>query len=379
VALHPGSLTPDSTLTGRQAKPARLVVTTRLDGGWGKVRIFQRAGEDAAGLGGRPFGAARPFTSIGVEDLMTSRFVRTLARAGALAVALALPVAESSAQSGLEAALEQYNGETIKGYMQPLADVLVANLASGYVTGAGPGKKFTFGLELVAMGAKLDDALRTYAASTPSGFTPATFNTATIFGGPGTVVNHSTISGLSYRGPDGLVDQASDYFPTGAPQLRLGGIMGTELVVRYASSSMVPVFDESDFPSLTLFGVGVEHSISQYFPDLLIDVSAGFSYNSLTFGDIVDLSGLSFGVHAGKDFGLLGLFVGASSDGGSMKLKYTTSDPSAPSTLVDVDLDVKRAMRFSGGASLNLGFLHVFGEAGFGDVNTYSAGLRIGG
>jgi hypothetical protein len=310
---------------------------------------------------------------------MTSRSVRWLARSGALAVALVLPVSGASAQSGLESALEQYNGATISGYMQPLADVLVANLASGYVTGAGPKKTFSFSLEVVAMGASLDDALKTYTAATPSGFQPATFQTATIFGGTGSTVNHQSISGLSYRGPDGIVDATSDYMPTGTPQLRLSGIMGSEVVIRYASSSMVPVFDESDFPSLTLFGLGVEHSISQYFPDLLFDVSAGFAYNSLSFGDIVDLSGLSLGVHAGKDLGLLGLFVGVSSDGGSMNLKYTTTDPSAPTTLVDVKLDVKRTMRFSGGASLNLGPLHLFGEAGFGDVTTYAGGIRIGG
>jgi len=308
---------------------------------------------------------------------MTSRSVRWSVQSGALAVALTVPFTGASAQSSLESVLEQYNGTTIAGYMQPLADALVANLASGYVTGAGPGKTFSFGVELVAMGAKLDDAMRVYSAATPDGFSPATFQTATIFGGQGSTVNHSSIAGLSYRGPDGVVDATSDYFPTAAPQVRLGGLLGTEVVVRYWSSSSL--LDEQDFPKLTLFGLGVEHSVSQYFPDLLFDLSAGFAYNSLTLGDIVDLSGLSLGVHAGKDFGLLGLFVGLSSDGGSMNLKYTTTDPSAPTTLVDVKLDVKRAMRFSGGASLNLGPLHLFGEAGFGDVTTYAAGLRIGG
>ncbi len=310
---------------------------------------------------------------------MIQRTFRRAAGAGALLLVFAIPMSRAAAQSGLESALEQFSGETIKGYMQPLADVLIANLASGYTNGGSPGKKFHFGVELVAMGARIDDALRTYLASTPSGFLPATFETATIFGGQGSVVNHSSVPGLSYRGPDGILDRTSEYFPTAAPQVRLGGILGTDLVVRYASSSLVPLLDESDFPTLTLFGVGVEHSISQYFPDLLFDLSAGLSYNSLSFGDIVDLSGLSLGVHAGKDFGPLALFIGAATNGGSMKLTYTTTDPSAPSPTVDVDLDVKRAIRLSGGAAIKLGPLHVFGEAGFGDVKTYSAGLRIGG
>ena len=35
-------------------------------------------------------------------------------------------------------------------------------------------------------------------------------------------------------------------------------------------------------------------------------------------------------------------------------------------------------MRFRGGASFSLGFLRVFGDAAFGDVKSYAAGLRLG-
>jgi hypothetical protein len=278
-------------------------------------------------------------------------------------------------QSGLQSVLEQYSGATVQGYIQPLADVLVANLSGGYLAGAAAGKGFSFSLEVVAMAAKLDDALKVYEAATPTGFQPATFMTPTIFGGAAQAVPHATINGLSYRGSDGIAE--GDYFPTAAPQLRIGGILGTEFVIRYASSSIAPLLDEEDFPTLTLLGIGVQHSISQYFPDLLFDLSVGGSYNSLTFGDIVDLSGTSFSVNAGKKFGLLGLFIGVASDGGKMNLAYTSDDPDNPGS-VNVDLDVKRAMRFTGGAALSLGPLHLFGDASFGDVSTYTAGLRIG-
>lgn len=307
---------------------------------------------------------------------MTSRITRkAVAWSGAVAIALAAHATPARGQSGLESVIEQYSATSIEGYIKPLADVLVANLASGYLNGTVPGRKFTFSVELVTMTAKLDDALKMYQASTPTGFQPASFQTPTIFGGTAQAVNHSSITGLSYRGSDGLVD--ADYFPTAAPQVRIGGLMGTELVVRYASSSMVPFLAEEDFPSLTLLGIGVQHSVSQYFPDLLFDVSVGGSYNSLKFGDVVDLSGMSFGVHAGKHFGPLGLFAGIASDGGTMNLAYTSTDVNAPGS-VNVDVDVKRSIRFTGGAAFSLGPLHLFGDASFGDVATYSAGLRIG-
>jgi hypothetical protein len=284
--------------------------------------------------------------------------------------------ARVGAQSGLETALEQYNAATIKGYVGPLADVLVANLAGGYHNGARiPLIGLTWSIEFVGSLAKIEDDLRTYTAQTPQGFQPATYQTPTIFGGTAPVVNHSSQPGISYRGADGLV--SGDYFPGGVPQLRLGGILGTEVVVRWVSSSLFPVFDEEDFPELTLFGVGVRHNIGRYFTALPLDISVGGSLNSLTFGDIVDLKGTSFGIQVGKSVSVLGVYGGISSDGGSMNLKYESTDPTAGGN-VDVDLDAERGFRFTVGAALNVPVLKVFGDATFGSVSTYSFGLRIG-
>jgi len=97
----------------------------------------------------------------------------------------------------------------------------------------------------------------------------------------------------------------------------------------------------------------------------------------LKFGDIVDLSSTSFGLNVGKSFGLLGVSGGLQSDGGTMKLSYTSTDPNGPGQ-TNVDLDVERALRFRAGALLSLGFLRLFGDAAFGDVTSYAAGLRFG-
>ena len=289
-------------------------------------------------------------------------------------LAIVLLGAPLRAQSGLETALEQYSGARIQGYIQPLADALVANLSLGYINSATSPKKFSFSLEAVAMTAVIDESMRVYTASTPQGFQPPTHQTSTIFGGPAQPVQHSTIPGLSYRGADGLVD--AEYFPTAAPQLRIGGLLGTEVVVRYASSSMVPFLEEEDFPDLTMLGIGLQHSISQYLK-LPLDISIGGSFNSLKFGDLVDLSATSLGVNVGRSFGLVGVSGGIVSEGGTMNLTYTSSDPQGAGN-VDVDLDVKRSVRVRGGAALNLGFIRIFGDAAFGDITSYAAGIRFG-
>lgn len=306
---------------------------------------------------------------------MTSVYARRAAAISGVAFAVLATATPARGQSGLESAIRQYSGARIQGYIQPLADALVANLSIGYINSISSPRKFSLSLEAVAMTAAIDESMRMYTANTPDGFQPATHETPTIFGGPAQPVQHSTIPGLSYRGADGLVD--ADYFPTAAPQLRVGGLFGTELVVRYASSSMVPFLDEEDFPDLTLLGIGVQHSISQYIIGMPLDISIAGSFNSLKFGDIVDLSSTSFGVNVGKSFGLIGVSGGLVSEGGTMNLTYTSTDPSAPGS-VDVDVDVDRSIRFRAGAALNFGFVRLFGDAAFGDIISYAGGLRFG-
>lgn len=306
---------------------------------------------------------------------MTLGSARHVAAISAALLALGVLAAPARGQSSLESAIQQYSSTSIRGYIQPLADALVADLSIGYINSASSPGKFSLSLEAVAMTAALDDKLRSYTATAPAGFQPATYETPTIFGGTAPTINHSTIPGLSYRGSDGVVD--AKYFPTAAPQLRLGGILGTELVVRYASSSLVPFLDEQDFPELKLFGVGVQHSLNQYIKGLPMDLAIAASFNSLTFGDIVDLSSNSVGVNVGRSFGLFGVSGGFVSEGGTMNLTYTSTDPNAPGN-VDIDLDVDRTVRFRAGASLSLGFLRLFGDAAFGNVISYAGGLRFG-
>lgn len=301
---------------------------------------------------------------------------RAFRRAAVLGLILAAaPAQAQNGSTSLEETIRQYSPTTIEGYIQPLADVLVANLSRGYFSASPVSGLMRFSVDAIVMSSVIDDGLRTYTASTPPGFSPETFETPTIFGGPATPVQHSTVPGLSYRGSDGLVD--GDYFPTAVPQLRVGGLLGTELAIRYFSSSLVSFVDEEDFPELRLFGLGVRHSLNRYFLGLPFDLSVAASYSTLSLGDMIDLSGNSIGVQVGKWFGMAGVFAGISSEGGTMNLSYTSTDPLAPGQ-VDFDVGVSRSFRFSAGGGLRLGFLNLFGEAGFGDITTFAAGLRFG-
>jgi hypothetical protein len=279
------------------------------------------------------------------------------------------------AQTKFETIIQSYTAGTIQGYVQPLADLTVANLNIGFFHSAAiPRNRLGVSFDAVALGSPVKDAQKTYTAQTPPGFNPQTFQTATIFGGTGTTVNHATIAGVSYRGSDGFID--ATYFPAAVPQLTVGGIFGTEVTARYFTSSFLGI-DEQDFPELKFRGFGARHSISQYFPLLPVDIAVSFSTSSLTWGDMVDLDATAFGAQVGKTFSVLSLYGGIQNESGTMALSYTSTSP-LQTVPVNVDIDVKSTVRFTAGAIIKFGFLNLFGDAGFGDVTTFAGGFRFG-
>ena len=101
---------------------------------------------------------------------------------GAIALALSFP-AVTEAQTSFDDAIKQFGATQVRGYVQPLADALVANLSSGYFAAGAPRSRLGVTLEVVAMGTSISDKMRTYTANTPEGFDPETFSAPTVFGG----------------------------------------------------------------------------------------------------------------------------------------------------------------------------------------------------
>jgi hypothetical protein len=296
--------------------------------------------------------------------------------AGAMMAIAAAPVA---AQSTLENTLSQFGGETVRGYINPFNQLFAANLGSGFYHSAAIPGGLHLGLEIVAMAAPVKDKHKVYIATTPDGFDPPEFETATVFGGPGTTVTHSGNPALTYRGTDGFID--ADYFPWAVPQVRVS-IMGFEGTVRYMNSDLIPGLsgegddDEEDLPKTTLFGVGVRTGLNTYIPMLPLDVSVGVFWNNFDVGDIMTFSGTSFGAQASKSFRVLTLYGGIASESGTMNLTYTSENPDLPGT-VDLDLVVERHVRLTGGLALGFGPFHIFGDASTGGETAYSAGIRL--
>lgn len=290
-----------------------------------------------------------------------------------LAGFLLLLAAQASAQSELEKAIQQYNSSAITGYIQPIADLFGANMHAGYYHSAYvPHSGFSLGFDLIAMGAIVTDEQKSYLAVAPAGFTPATFKTATVFGEKGTTIADANVPGLTYKGSDGVIK--TSIFPLAVPQLRIGSLFGTEVLIRFIA---IPSVGEDKFPQISLWGVGARHSISQYIPQSPLDIAASVFYSNFHVGDLIKANGMSLGVQASKSIKILILYGGLAWEKSSMNLAYKSTDPNAVAP-IDVNLDGANKFRATVGVGVSLGIFKVFADANFGSVTNYSGGIGFG-
>jgi hypothetical protein len=265
-------------------------------------------------------------------------------------------------------------GKEAQGYMQPALDLFGADMLAGtYQSASIPTMGLEISLDLVGMVAPVTDTRKNHTVASPTGFTPSTYQTATIFGGQGTTVVDSRDSILSYRSPDGILNTA--IAPIVVPQLRVGSLYGTEVMIRFFQ---VPKSLTKSFPDITLFGAGIRHNLSQYFPTLPVDLAAGAFYTTFTTGDLADFRGYSFGIHASKGFAVLTLYGGLDYEASKLKLQYTSRNAVDLGQDIEVRLDGQNTFRITAGAKLSLGVFHLFGDVNLGQVTHFSGGIGLG-
>jgi hypothetical protein len=305
--------------------------------------------------------------------MMTSRQHLLRIVTAFLVVAALLVPSVASSQSAIENAIQGFGKKNVEGYLQPIEDLLGADMNTGYYhTAAISTFGFHLSFDIIGMAAPVSDDQKSYMASTPAGFNPATFQTATIFGETGTTVTHLSNSSLKYKGSDGIFN--AKMFPFAVPQVTIGSVLGTDAFVRFVP---VPKIGDNKIPSTTFWGAGVRHSVSQYIPLCPVDIAVGILYNKLKTGDLFDATGLTYGVQVGKTFSVLSLYGGFNLESSKLKVSYVSTEASEPGS-IEIDLTGKRKASFTAGLNLSLGFFHLFGNANLGSVTNFTAGLGFG-
>jgi Family of unknown function (DUF6588) len=294
---------------------------------------------------------------------MLRRVLRPLGGA-VLALLVAAP-----ATAQVEEALSAYTGANAEGYMQPIANALGANLNDAFFYSAyipKSGARFSF--EVAVMSVIFSDGEKTFQATTEGGFMPTQTVTAPTIIGSTDPVTVSGTGGTTFTFPGGF-DLSS--LALAVPQLRIGAIKGTEALVRFFAADI----SDNEISNIDLFGIGVRHSVSQYF-NSPVALALGAMWQTFSLGgDFVDTSAFTIGLQASKHFSLLEPYGGLSYDYFKMDVTYESDVNSEDIT---VNFDAITSARLTLGLGLNYKIGHAFAEYDIASTNSFAFGLTLG-
>ncbi|MBN2367355.1 MAG: hypothetical protein JXL67_14400 [Calditrichaeota bacterium] len=276
----------------------------------------------------------------------------------------------SSSQAQLEDLITRYAGENGEEYVKPLITAFGANLNSGlYRSAHVPKIGLHFNIALNGMVAVFSDDQRTFTATTTGYFYPLDeVETSTVVGDPeGATV--TSPSGAEYVFPGGY-DMKS--FMIAAPTITVGSIFGTEASLRYFKATL-----SEDIGDLTLLGLGIRHSLSQYIPLSPLDIAAGFFYHQFKISDIVKSNVTSIHAEVGKSFPVINLYGGMAYETNKATLDYTF-DTGIETADVSLDVSGENKFRVILGVGFNFTLLHINLDYNIGQQQVLNAGLSIG-
>lgn len=295
-------------------------------------------------------------------------------RLGRIALFLALLVSSAAAPAlaQLEDNLSAYADETAKGYLMPLQEAFGQALNSNFYTSAHiPRTGLRFRVEIRAMSVLFKNADDTFTAATGGDFEPPQTVEAPTVVGSGQSVSVTGDGGTEFVFPGGF-DLSS--FTIGVPQITVGSLAGTEASARWIA------FDtgDSEIGNVSLFGIGLRHSLSQYLVVPPLDLAAGVYYQKLKVGDdLIDAKAFSVGVQGSRSFGMLAPYAGLSFDTFAMNADYTATVGSE-SERIHLELDTRKTLHLSAGLGLDLGLVHLNVGGDLADRVGVNAGLAVG-
>jgi hypothetical protein len=330
---------------------------------------------------------------------------RLLAATGIVLAALVLSAHPINAQDDLSTKLSQFLGENGTKYIQPAISSFSADLNSGIFQSAEVHGLLGFDVGFVAMFAPVLDSKKTFRATLPetvdingvtyhAGRDYDEFVTTPTALGPETgaevLTKGGTPTGFQFPGGTDL-----KLIPLIAPQLKVGGPMGTELIIRY-----VPEVTLNDaVGKLKLVGIGAKHSISQWLPgpsvtgaakpgSFPLDISVGLMYQAFSIqdtagGDFIKTKAFSIGAQASKNILFLTIYGGIAYETATTTISYnyqpTVSEGiEIPPQRVNLEgIKGDNTFRITGGLKFHWLLIDLFADYSVASQPAISAGLAL--
>jgi hypothetical protein len=290
----------------------------------------------------------------------------------AILAAVFLSLVPRGAHAQLSDLVERYTGINGEGYLTPLATALGAGLNSGLFGSADiPTSGLRFRVEIRAMQAYFSDDDKVFQATTEdSYFQPETTVTVPTIIGDGEGLTLEGMGGTHFVFPGGL---GYNSFFLGVPQLLIGGIYGTEVLLRWLPTVEI----DEEIGDFSFFGFGVRHKISQYFSNFPVDVAFGLYLQNIDVGDVLSANLLAVNLSASKTFTLLTLYGGLCYESANVHAEYTFSSGGIDEN-IEIDMTGKNRFRFLMGVGLNLFVVHINADFSLGHQNVLCLGLGFG-
>ena len=263
------------------------------------------------------------------------------------------------------------SGENTKKYLGPLPDALSGTMNSAiFTSGNVPKVGVNFAIGVKVMGVSFDSKDRLFTPTDPPNGDGTVPEVPTVVGDPNAVVDPGA-GGTTNFYPGGFdIDQ----FAFAAPQLNVGSVMGTRAVVRWFGHT----FAKDNFiEKISFFGIGAQHSVSQYFPALPADLAFGVFYQTFKINsDLLDIKTFHVDVTGSRSFGLLQPYAAIGFD--SFKMDAAYEDSGNPGNNIAVDFDRTSNIHLTAGLLANLAFVKIHGEANIAATNGVAVGLTFG-
>jgi hypothetical protein len=276
------------------------------------------------------------------------------------------------ARAQLEENLTSLSEEQTRGYLGPLVDALSTSLNSGiFKSGAVPQGGFNLTVDVRGAYLSFDDEDRVFITPELPGY-PSTEAPTVVGDTESVAVDHEILGPSAQFVYPGGFDM--EHFGVAAPQVTVGNLLGTRAMLRYV---YLPLGDD-ELGELEFFGIGGQHSISQYLPGLPVDVAIGGMWQSFDLGDgIVDASALALNITGSRRFGSvvsIEPYVGVGLDSFEMTAEYDIDTDET----IQAKFDRANDFHLTLGSGLNFPGVKLHAEFDVAAVNGFAGGVSFG-
>lgn len=330
---------------------------------------------------------------------------RSLSLGLALAAGLVLAAgAQAQEEGSIEDRITTLAAENARLYSHPVSSGLAAGLSSGWFSSGRPMDVLGIDLSVRASGSLIPDKHAAFQPVLPMDETYTVNGQTWTFAEPyGTAegIETPTATGegtgvvIEPQGPfrDSLLkygELPQDWaipFPDGfdipaVPMAVLQGSMGLPLATE-ATLRFIPSIElHPDVGSISSFGAGLKHSISQWFPgEFPLDVAVEGGFQSFDVGDYVSASARHYSLIVSRDVGLLTLYGSGGVESSEVDVSYTfePENPDTPGAGSQIEFtdEGDNSSRLTLGFNLDLLFLQMNAGYTIAEYEVLNAGVGL--